>query len=278
MVNLDKISFIGCGNMASAIIHGLIANGLAAENILASNRSREKLDAIKHATGIQITTDNTKAVNFSDILILAVKPQIFPQICQQLSSTDLSNKLIISVAAGVTTEKISQLCNQNLPNQELSIVRAMPNTPATISEAATGLYANSKTSASQKKQATAIFDAIGLSQWVEKESLIDVITAIAGSSPAYIFMFIQAMVEQAVEQGLDPATAKKLATQAVLGASKLAQNQPEQPLKHLQKNVTSPGGTTAAAIDSFEQNDFSNIIKKAVAAAIARGKELGEQT
>jgi len=283
MVNLDKISFIGCGNMASAIIHGLIANGLAAANILASNRGQKKLEVIKHSTGIQITTDNIKAVNFSDILILAVKPQILPQVCQQLSCIDLSNKLIISIAAGITTDKISQLCNQKSPNQEsynqeLSIVRAMSNTPATVSEAATGLYANSKTSASQKIQATKIFDAIGLSQWVEKESLIDVITAIAGSSPAYVFLFIQAMVDQAVKQGLEATTARKLATQAVLGASKLAQKQSDQSLENLQKAVTSPGGTTAAAIDSFEQDDFSNIIKKAVAAAITKGKELGEQT
>jgi len=272
MTKLDKISFIGCGNMASAIIHGLLANGLTAENILASNRGHEKLKSIKDSTGIQITTDNIKAANFSDILIFAVKPQILPQVCQQLAAIDLSGKLIISVAAGITTDKIKQLLNQ-----DLAIVRAMPNTPATISEAATGLYANSKTSTAQKTQATKIFDAIGLTRWVEKESLIDVITAIAGSSPAYIFLFIQSMVDQAVAQGLDPITARKLATQAVLGASKLAQNQLDQSLNSLQKAVTSPGGTTAAAIDSFEQNDFSNIIKKAVTAAIARGKELGEQ-
>ena len=216
MNNLNKISFIGCGNMASAIIHGLIANGLDTENILASNRGQEKLEAIKNSTGIQVTTDNIKAANFSDILILAIKPQILPKICQQLGSIDLSNKLIISVVAGVTTDRISQLCHREIPNKEscnqaLSIVRAMPNTPATISEAATGLYANSKTSAAQKTQATNIFDAIGLSQWVDKESLIEVITGIAGSSPAYIFLFIQSMVERAVEQGLEPEAARKLA-------------------------------------------------------------------
>jgi pyrroline-5-carboxylate reductase len=270
--NNNQISFIGCGNMTTAIIHGLIGQGMSPSNIQASNRSPEKLTKINASTNILTTTDNYQAAKFADILILAVKPQILPQICEQLKSIDLSNKLIISVAAGITTDKILKLLEQ-----PVAVIRAMPNTPATISEGATGLFANQQTSQSQKHTAESIFLAIGQAEWVEQESLIDVVTAIAGSAPAYVFLFIQAMVEQAVEDGLDEKCARNLATQAVLGASKLAQIKSGVALQDLRQAVTSPGGTTAAAIASFEQNDFSNIIKKAVYAATTRGKELGEQ-
>ncbi len=268
----NKIGFVGCGNMTSAIIHGLIDQGFLSKNIMASNRSLEKLERIENTSNIQITTDNRQVSEFADVLVLGVKPQILPQICEQLKAENLSNKLIISIAAGITTDKIAELLGQNV-----AVVRAMPNTPATISEGATGLFANPQTSASQKENADKIFAAIGKTEWVAQESLIDVVTAIAGSAPAYVFLFIQSMVDQAVEEGLDPISARSLATQAVLGASKLAQTKHHQSLVDLRKAVTSPGGTTAAAIDSFEQNGFSNIIKQAVAAATNRGKELGEQ-
>ncbi len=272
MNSKNQISFIGCGNMAAAIIHGLIAQGMSPSHIQASNRSPEKLTQIKASTNILTTTDNYQAAEFADILLLAVKPQILPQVCEQLKSIDLSNKLIISIAAGITTDKILELLEQTV-----AVIRAMPNTPATISEGATGLFANQQTSQSQKRTAESIFTAIGQVEWVEQESLIDVVTAIAGSAPAYVFLFIQAMVEQAVKDGLDEKCARNLATQAVLGASKLAQMKSSETLQDLRQAVTSPAGTTAAAIASFEQNEFSNIIKKAVSAATNRGKELGEQ-
>ncbi len=268
----NKISFIGCGNMASAIILGLVDKGLAPTNIKASNRGHEKLNKIKELSGILTTIDNRKAVEFSEVIVISVKPQILPLVCKQLNDIDLSNKLFISVAAGVTSDKIAELLNQ-----PVAIVRAMPNTPASISESATGLFANNQTSQNQKDSAVAIFSTIGKTEWVEQESLIDVVTAIAGSAPAYVFLLIQAMVEQAINNGLDPIVARNLATQAVMGASKLAQIQSDDSLNELRKIVTSPGGTTAAAIASFEQNEFSNIIKKAISAAINRGKELGEQ-
>ncbi len=268
----QKIGFIGCGNMALAIIQGLIKQHTAADNISASSPSAEKLTKINQRMKIHVTTDNQEIAAVSEVLVLAVKPQILPQICQQLKTIDLSKTLIISIAAGITTDKIATLLEQ-----PVSIIRAMPNTPATISAGATGLFANSKTTHQQKQTATLIFEAIGKANWVSQEDLIDVVTAIAGSSPAYVFLFIQAMVEQAIEQGLDETNAKELATQAVMGAAKLAQSKSDESLKSLQAAVTSPGGTTAAAIACFQQNNFSNIVKKAVSAAISRGKELGEQ-
>jgi len=268
---LTKISFIGCGNMASAIVQGLVSTGMPADQIMASNPSNEKLKAIKSKTGILTTRDNIKAANFSDCLVLSIKPQILPKICEQLSSIDLTKKLIISVAAGVSSKKIGELLTQ-----PLAVIRAMPNTPALVSEAATGLYANELSSKTERLKAEEIFLSIGEVKWVENESLIDVVTGISGSAPAYIFLFIQSMINQAVKQGLDPETARTLATQAVKGSALLAQNQNSTPLCELQKRVTSPGGTTEAAIKSFEENNFSNIIEQAVAAAISRGKELGE--
>jgi len=271
-LNACNIGFIGCGNMASAIVRGLINENFRALRIKISNPNEEKLAALHLDTKVQTTTNNREVAEFSNILLLAVKPQVLPQVCEQLKDIDLTDKLIISIAAGITTDKIAQYLAQ-----KVSLIRAMPNTPATVSEGATGLFANQKTSQSQKESAESIFKAIGIIEWINDESLMDVVTAIAGSAPAYIFLFIQAMMEYAVKQGLEPVSARNLATQAVLGASKLAQLTPEKELQALREAVTSPNGTTAAAIASFEQNEFSNIIKQAVAAAISRGKELGEQ-
>jgi pyrroline-5-carboxylate reductase len=272
MITLEKISFIGCGNMSSAIIQGLINKGLSPNNIIASNRSEGKLHNIRQLTNIQTTTDNIKAVNFSNVIILAVKPQILPQVCQQIKDSDLSQKLIISIAAGTTINTISKHLEQ-----EIAVVRTMPNTPSTISEGATGLFANNKTSHAQKEIVKTIFSSVGLTEWVNQESLIDVVTAIAGSVPAYVFLFMQSMIDQAVEEGLDPLSAKNLAVQAVLGSAKLAQLTPNTSLTDLRKAVTSPNGTTHAAITCFEDNHFSSTIKKSVKAAITRGKEIGEQ-
>lgn len=270
--NREKIGFIGYGNMASAIIRGLIVGEYPTEKIMISSRHPDKLDSIAEQTGILTTADNQRLVEFADIVVLAVKPQDIPNVCAQLKASDLSSKVIVSIAAGIPIDKISSLLNK-----KVSIVRAMPNTPALISEGATGLFANELTSQEQAHQVEAIFGSIGCTEWVPKESLIDVVTAIAGSSPAYVFMFIQSMVDQAIADGMEPSSALKLATQAVVGAGKLAQQSEQLDLTELRNKVTSPGGTTAAAIVSFEQNGFSNIIRQAVSAATKRGKKLGEQ-
>ncbi|MCW9000531.1 MAG: pyrroline-5-carboxylate reductase, partial [Kangiellaceae bacterium] len=221
--------------------------------------------------GLHITNNNREAAEFADIVVLAVKPQKMPDVLPQLSHINFADKFIISVAAGYMSTKIETGLDQSVP-----IIRAMPNTPALIKLGATGMFATSKVNTEQKQVAQSIFEAIGETVWVEKESQIDIVTAIAGSSPAYAFLFMQAIIDQAVANGLSEEKAFKLVTQAISGAAQLAQAQTDKSLEILRKEVTSPGGTTAAAISSFKNDDFENIVKKAVSAAVNRGRELGK--
>ncbi|MET1257141.1 pyrroline-5-carboxylate reductase [Aliikangiella maris] len=268
----QKIAFIGCGNMAKAIINGLVASGWPAKQIIASNPSNDKLIPLANQLAIATTNNNLEAAGFADIIILAVKPQKLTQVCQQLAKVDLSKKLLISVAAGYKSEKIAEHLGQTPP-----IIRAMPNTPAFIQCGASGLFATSQVNEQHKNITVSIFEAVGKISWVSAESHMDVVTAIAGSSPAYIFLMMQAMIEQAVELGLEQQQAFTLVTQAVSGAAQLAQATPEKSLDTLRKEVTSPGGTTAAAITSLIGNQFESIVKQAVTASVKRGQELGNQ-
>jgi len=269
--NTTNIAFIGCGNMSTAIINGLVAAGWPASKIIAANPSQAKLDKLKQSLTIKTTADNLAAIDAAEIVVLAVKPQKLPTVCLQASDAELSDKLIISVAAGFQTAQLSKHLQQ-----KTAIVRAMPNTPATIGMGATGLFATGEVTKAQKDWAEAIFAAVGISRWVTDEKLMDVVTAVAGSSPAYIFMMMRAMVEQAVVSGLSEEDAVALITQAVSGAAQLARANPDKPLADLQKEVTSPGGTTEAAIDSFTRDQFEIIVKNAVNASITRGRELGQ--
>ena len=264
-----KIAFIGCGNMAQAIIGGLVESGWAADNIIASNPSMPKLALVEGQFSIRTTLDNKQAANFGDIVVIAVKPQKMADAIGHLSDCDFTDKLIISVAAG---QPIKQICK--LIGQSPTIVRAMPNTPALIKQGATGVYAPQSISEANKAIVKRIFEAIGTITWVDKESQIDMVTAIAGSSPAYVFLMMQAMIEQAQSAGLSDKQAFGLVTQAFSGAAQLAQSMPDKSLEQLRREVTSPGGTTAAAITSLKNADFESIVKQAVRAAENRGKEL----
>ncbi|WP_196138668.1 pyrroline-5-carboxylate reductase [Aliikangiella sp. G2MR2-5] len=267
----SNIAFIGCGNMASAIIGGLVQSGWPASKVMASNPSAGKLDKLKDVYSIKVTHSNSEAAKFADIIVLAVKPQKLPDVCAQLAKISLADKLIISVAAGYTTSRL----NKEL-NQQLMIVRAMPNTPALIQQGATGLYATPVVTEAAKQLSEKIFESVGITAWIKSEAQMDTVTAIAGSSPAYVFLLMQAMAEQAVASGIDEESALTLVTQAVSGAAQLAQASPEKTLIQLRREVTSPGGTTAAAITSFIDDNFEGIVKKAVQAATNRGKELGK--
>ena len=267
-----KIAFIGAGNMAQAIIAGLIKGGWSGQQIMASNPGAAKLEQLASQFKLLTTQDNNQAAEFGDIIVLAVKPQKMAEVCSRLSTCQLNNKLIISVAAGFPTAKISQALAS-----KLAIIRAMPNTPALIGYGATGLFANKNASHNDKLTAESIFRSVGIFCWINNEAKMDVVTAIAGSSPAYFFLMMQAMVEQAIDEGLTEIDAFNLITQTMAGAAMLARATPQKSLKTLREEVTSKGGTTAAAIASFTGNQFEQIIKQAVVASINRGKELGNQ-
>ncbi len=266
-----KIGFIGCGNMSAAIIKGMIQSNFNAMDISVSNRSIEKLQSIKKELNIGITQNNAEICENSSVIVIGVKPQMFETVCKPLANIDLSDKLIISIAAGVKTTQISTLLQQ-----ELAVIRAMPNTPSIISEGATGLFANPQCLQQQKDIANKIFQSVGKTAWVKDENQINTVTAIAGSAPAYIYLFMQAMVDQAVTLGFNSQDARTLITQSVLGTAKLAQFRSEIDLDDLRQAVTSPGGTTFEAIQSFNNNNFSEIVKDAVNAAYNRGVSLGE--
>ena len=265
-----KIAFIGCGNMATAIIGGLLNAGCLASNIMASNPTNLKLEKLAAQYAIKTTTNNLKAADFAEVIILSVKPQILTDVCKELAPQDLTGKLLISVAAGYQTHQMIEYLNQNIP-----IIRSMPNTPALIGQGATGLFATENVSSEQKQLAEMIFNAVGVASWVELESHMNIVTAISGSSPAYFFLMMQSMVEQAVASGLPEKTALELVVQSASGAAQLAQVNQKYSLLSLREAVTSPGGTTAAAINSFKTSGFETIVKKAVVASIERGIELG---
>ncbi|MFT6733109.1 MAG: pyrroline-5-carboxylate reductase [Polaribacter sp.] len=268
--NTTKIGFIGCGNMSSAIIKGMVQAQFNAADIAVSNRSLTKLQSLQKGVGIAITQNNLEICENSEVIVLSIKPQMFETVCRPLANIDLSGKLIISIAAGVKTTQISKLLKQNL-----AVVRAMPNTPAMISEGATGLFANQQCNQQQIEIAGNIFQSVGKIAWVKNENQINTVTAIAGSAPAYVYLFMQAMIDQAVALGFTAQDARDLVTQSVLGTAKLAQVKSGIPLDDLRQAVTSPGGTTFEAIQSFNNNNFSEIVKKAVNAAYDRGVSLG---
>ncbi|WP_223671110.1 pyrroline-5-carboxylate reductase [Kangiella shandongensis] len=267
-----KVGFIGAGNMAASILGGLIQSGLPAECIYVSNPSAGKLDALKAKyPTLNITHDNAEVANHVDYLLLAVKPQKMSLACDDFKDMDLSTKCAISVAAGVTCETLTNLLGDDTP-----VVRSMPNTPSLIGYGATGLFANDKVSQKQKEATSAIFEAVGKSIWVDDENLMDVVTAVSGSGPAHYFLYMESVVQGGMELGLPEETARELAAQTALGAAAMVQQNGDMEIGQLRRNVTSPGGTTAAALDTLNDNDLPEIVKKALQASVKRGKELAE--
>ncbi len=272
----QKYLFIGCGNMAKALIQGLLGKQVPASQITASCLTPNKHQKFVEQTQINLKKQSPSLVETASTIILAVKPAVIPSLLTDLADRDLAGKLIISVVAGLTCQQIQQQLDPENNKPPLAIIRAMPNTPAAIGQSATGAYANPEVKADQIKQAEDLLTAVGKLSWIKQEEQINLVTAIAGSSPAYCFIFIQAMVEQAEALGMSPDTARKLATQAVLGAAQLVEARPEQRLEELVDAVTSKGGTTEAAIASLKQQNFSETIKKAVQSAYNRAQQLGD--
>ena len=267
-----KISFIGGGNMAQALISGLISCGVKPSLITVADPSsdaREQL-AAKGLNTVDPTADAKAAVIGADIVVLAVKPQVMKVVVSGFADV-LDTQLVISVAAGLSTALLS-----NMLGGYSNIVRAMPNTPAMIQMGATGLYGTDNISAEQKQLATAVMEASGLVMWVDNEEHMHAVTAVSGSAPAYMFYFIEAMVDGGVALGLDKEQASALAMQTMLGAAKMALGSEDAP-SELRRKVTSPNGTTQAAIESMQANDISRQIIEAMQACYDRSQALSEE-
>ncbi len=267
-----KISFIGGGNMAQALISGLVGCGIKPDLITVADPSsdaREQL-AAKGLNTVDPMADATAAVVDADIVVLAVKPQMMKVVVSSFADV-LDTQLVISVAAGLSTDLLSSMLGGYS-----NIVRAMPNTPSMIQMGATGLYGTDNISAEQKQLATAVMEASGLVMWVDDEEHMHAVTAVSGSAPAYMFYFIESMVDGAVALGLDKEQASALAMQTMLGAAKMAMNSDDAPAE-LRRKVTSPNGTTQAAVESMQANEIGRQISEAMQACYDRSQALSEE-
>jgi pyrroline-5-carboxylate reductase len=268
-----KIAFIGAGNMTRSIVSGLINNAYPANLITASNPSIAKLTALQADFGINVTQENKQALDVSDVIVLAVKPQLMEQVCAKLAQDhSLSDKLFVSIAAGITTLRLQQMLDGTFP-----IVRTMPNTPSALGKGMTGLFADINVNDIDKQYAADLMRQVGEIAWVEKETMIDGVIAAAGSSPAYFFLFLEAMQKEAQRQGFAPSTARLMVQQAMLGAAEMVCHNPQLELSELRTQVTSKGGTTAKAIESFQQHGLEQLVANAMQAAVKRAEEMAQQ-
>jgi len=265
-----KIAFIGGGNMAAALIGGLAGKLTAAANIHVVDPNPDALARLAQQFGVETAPQIDAAVARSDVVVLAVKPQQMKEVAQQLRP-QVSSQLVLSIAAGIRAADLSRWLGGHR-----AVVRSMPNTPALIGKGITGMTAMDGVTQEQRAAAEAIMRAVGATVWLSDEALIDPVTAVSGSGPAYVFYFIEAMQQAAQEMGLSAEQGKELAVATFVGASQLAAQSPE-PVSLLRERVTSKGGTTYAALTSMEASGVKEAIVRALKAAAARGRELGEE-
>ena len=264
-----KITFIGAGNMASSLAGGIIAKGMDPVNITMTDINEGQLQAARSQLQVNTTRDNVSACQKAEVVVLAVKPQVMEAVLTPLKAIlQQRQALVISIAAGIT---LGQL--QRWLGEDMAIVRCMPNTPALVEAGATGLFANTNVDASQRQQARAIMSAVGLAIWVDNEDQIDAVTAVSGSGPAYFFLVMEAMVEAGKVLGLSEQVARQLTLQTALGSAQMAITS-DVDAAELRRRVTSPGGTTEAAINILENQGLRPIFMQALQGAYDRSKEL----
>ena len=257
--------------MATSLIKGLIARGLSPDNLWACDIDQQKLTQIQQDCGISIGSAN-EVVTGMDVVVLAVKPQVMKLVCKDLSSLSTAkDTLFISIAAGITVDSL-----QNWLGIGKAIVRCMPNTPALVQAAATAAFANAAVLEPQKVLAEQILTAVGTVNWLDNENALDVVTALSGSGPAYFFLLMEAMEEAATKLGLDATIARELTIQTAFGAAKLVASDSIAPAE-LRKRVTSPGGTTEAALNQFASDGFRDMVDRAIKAAQARSVQLAAE-
>lgn len=265
-----RIAFIGAGNMAASLIGGLRAQGMDAAQIRASDPGAETRARVQGEHGIEVFEDNAQAVADADVVVLSVKPQVMKSVCLALKDVLSPGQLIVSIAAGITCASLQTWLG------ERPVVRCMPNTPALLRQGASGLYATAQVSVEQHQQAETLLSAVGTVLWLEQEQQIDAVTAVSGSGPAYFFLLIEAMTAAGEKLGLPRDTASQLTLQTALGAAHMAMAS-DADAAELRRRVTSPGGTTEAAINSFQSNGFEALVLHALDAAARRSAELAEQ-
>lgn len=267
-----RIRFIGAGNMAASLMGGLINKGITASQISASDPGQNQREYIEKQFQILTYSDNNAHFGMPDMVIIAVKPQIMKQVLADVADNiQHTHPLVISVAAGITTDQIAQWLGVDLP-----VVRAMPNTPALIGQGAIGMFANQLVTQQQQLLTEQVMDAVGTSIWVTEEGNIDAVTALSGSGPAYFFMFMQYLQQAGEKLGLSEKNAALLAKKTAIGSALLAERSPET-LQQLKDRVTSPNGTTAAALESFADNHIQDVIEQALTAANNRSVELSKE-
>ena len=258
--------------MATSLIGGLIADGYDASSLIASDPLDEKLDALASHFGIRTETGNADAVAGADVVVLSVKPNILKQVAMEIApAVQQRSPLVISIAAGVRERDLLHWLGN-----EVALVRSMPNTPALIQAGASVLHAGAAVSQRQRNQAESILRAVGLTLWVDDEALMDAVTAISGSGPAYFFLVMELVENTAVELGLPAETARLLTLQTALGAAKMALESSEAPTA-LRERVTSPGGTTERAVETLRSAGLDQLFRSAITAARDRSIEISEQ-
>jgi pyrroline-5-carboxylate reductase len=266
------LAFIGGGNMARSLIAGLLGDGIAPTSIRVAEPVADVREALHRDFDVPVFADNGDAVADAGTWLLAAKPQVMPVICAALSSAaQAASPLVVSIAAGITTAQLERWLGGGLP-----IVRAMPNTPALLGAGVTGLFANAQVDADGRAGAERLLASAGPVVWLDDESMLDAVTAVSGSGPAYVFLLAEAMLDAARAQGLPEAAARTLVLRTILGAARMLVEEDATPAE-LRARVTSRGGTTEAAIEVFERGRLRALVGDAVDAASRRSRELSLQ-
>ena len=263
-----RIGFIGCGNMATAMIKGILdSQKVKTEDVIASAKSEKTREKIKTELGINAARKNKEVVEFSDILFLAVKPQYYEEVIQEIKDDIRENQMIVSIAPGKTLAWLAERLGENK-----KIIRTMPNTPAMVKEGMMGMCRNDLVTEDEMQQVKDICESFGKAE-VVPESLIDVVVGVSGSSPAYVFMFIEAMADAAVADGMPRTQAYKFAAQAVLGSAKMVLETGKHP-GELKDMVCSPGGTTIEAVRVLEEKGMRSAVIEASRACVKKARDM----
>ena len=269
MTSASPIAFIGGGNMARSLIGGLIARGTAADAIHVSEPVDVLREGLARDFGVATTADNAEAASPAGLWVLAVKPQVMRAVCEALAPlAQRTRPLVVSIAAGITAAQLQRWLGGGI-----AVVRTMPNTPALLGAGVTGLFASAEVDARGRERAASLLASAGKTVWIDDEVKMDAVTATSGSGPAYVFLLAEAMQAAAEAEGLPAEAARTLVLETVLGAARMLTESGE-PAGELRRRVTSPGGTTQAAVETLEAGGFRALVADAIRNATERGRQL----